>query len=652
MQETFRYGSVYKVTREDTFENIRHDFEMMIECGMDTVVIWPPVFYWEDQGPDYPFSTGKKILEIADVVGLKVIMELAGQLSVFEYIPDSEMKKEYYAVDDKGNREWGQHSFGFLNYYHPEVKAKITANFAKIAGAYKEYNALYGYDVFNETMFRSFDPYTIDAFRRWLQNKYTIIERLNDVWERTYTDFSQIQYEHHKWMSIMPKADYFAFRKAAIGIIIDDWVKAIRDVDSEHTIIADNIHSQVTLKGDFARPQDDFDLKNHVDEIGMSFYPKSEAGCFEPAQRFQIFSGFWAASKNQGFFISEMQTHIQALFNPHTAVRPYELKQWCFEAYSSGAKALLYWMWRPFTKGLQTGGRGLVDYKGRFTERFEIAKSMGETFKKYGALEPCTGKVGIVYDPLCDDFQRLYTEAYQTDQQIYLASLFGAYKMLFDLNISCDMIKFDEIEKYQAIILTNQIVISPAQVEKLEKYIADGGTCIIDGKFGTVDDTSMMYDVQPGGSANFLVGQDLIDSDYDKMTFTYAEDKVNGFYCRELVEVTNGNASSSFEDGKAAVVELHYGTGMAISINTFLFYGYEKTTDVSQAAFIKKLLANCNVETISSNLNVKAKLMKKEQHRYIIAFNYTESVQTAEVRYDNTATSIAVPANDVILVEV
>ena len=77
----------------------------------------------------------------------------------------------------------------------------------------------------------------------------------------------------------------------------------------------------------------------------------------EPAQRWQIFEGMFDASGREGFLISEMQTHIQALFNPDTAVRPFELKQWCMEGVAHGARGLIYWMWRPFRKGLQTLGR-------------------------------------------------------------------------------------------------------------------------------------------------------------------------------------------------------------------------------------------------------------------------------------------------------
>ena len=300
----FKYGSVLKLTRYDTLDDIERNFALMRDCGMDTVVIWPAAFWWEEKTERYPFDTGIKLLKIAEKYGIGVIMELAGQLTVFEYAPDFMMKKEYEPVDMKGAREYGQSSFGFLSYFHPEVSELICEHFASAARAYKASEALIGYDVFNETMFRSFDEYTMNEFREWLKDRYGTLERLNEVWERTYGDWSQIGYESWKWMSIMPEADYGAFRKASIRRFLTKWCDAIKREDPCHMLIADNIHSTVSPSCNYERPQDDFDLKEAVDEIGMSFYPKQMGGTMEEAMRWEIFDAFYAASKREGFFVA------------------------------------------------------------------------------------------------------------------------------------------------------------------------------------------------------------------------------------------------------------------------------------------------------------------------------------------------------------
>ena len=42
----FLYGSVLKVTRNDTIETIEKNFKDMKVAGQDTVVIWPGFFWW------------------------------------------------------------------------------------------------------------------------------------------------------------------------------------------------------------------------------------------------------------------------------------------------------------------------------------------------------------------------------------------------------------------------------------------------------------------------------------------------------------------------------------------------------------------------------------------------------------------------------
>ena len=67
----FPYGAVFKIERSFSMEHIKKNLEMMKDSGMDTVVIWPAVYWWEDKNiPGYPFNTGKKILEMAEELDL------------------------------------------------------------------------------------------------------------------------------------------------------------------------------------------------------------------------------------------------------------------------------------------------------------------------------------------------------------------------------------------------------------------------------------------------------------------------------------------------------------------------------------------------------------------------------------------------------
>ena len=650
-----RYGSVLKLTREDTPESIDRCFAQMKACGMNTGVIWPAAFWWEEKTEEYPFATGKRVLALAEKNGLGVIMELAGQLSVMEYIPDFLMKEEYHPVDRDGHREFGQSSFGFLNYFHPEVKEQICNHFRAAALAYRDCPALIGYDVFNETMFRSFDPYTLREYRQWLREKYGHIETLNRVWERTYSDFDQIGFERWGWMSIMPEADYAMFRKAAVARFVKPWCDAIRQVDDRHMLLADNIHSMLAPCCHYERPQDDYGLKEAVGEIGMSFYPKQVGGCMEPALRWEIFDSFYHASARQGFFLSEMQTHIQAIYNAATSVKPLELKQWCMEAYAAGAKGLIYWMWRPFTKGIQTLGRGIVDYKNRPTERFAVAQELGALLREEGPLRPVKSTVAVLYDPLTEDFQRVYTRNYKVDDNLYLLSVFGAYKAFWENNVRCDITRFGGLADYRAVVLTNQLVMDHARAETLRAYVKNGGTLIIDGKFGLVDAFSAANKSIPGGEMNDLLGLDYLDSDQEDASFCYRGIVLTGALGRDKTLVTDASVEAVFPDQNAAVIRRAYGKGQIILFNTSVFYGFGKGECPAAVSLARVLAEEVNAVTVRSE-SLKLRVCQGKNGYLVFGFNYTDRDYEGEISVmlggREVSLFFSVPANDVAVLRV
>ncbi len=617
MDKTFHYGSVLKLTREDTKQSIRKNLMQMKECGFNTVVIWPAAFYWEEKTERYPFATGLYVLDVAQECGIKVVMELAGQHTSFEYAPDSAMKPEYVCVDENGHREFGQHSFGFINYFNPEAREMICTHYKKCAAAYKDHPALLAYDIFNETMYRSFDEWTMAEFRVWLKEKYGSLDKLNQVWERTYSDWEQVGIEKWNWMSIMPQADYAAFRKAAVARFIKPWVEAVKAVDPDHPVMADNIHSMLSPKADYPRPQDDFDLKNVVDDIGMSFYPKQNNGTMEPALRWEVFDAYYAAAGREGFWIAEMQTHIQALFNPNTCVTLQDLKFWCMEGYAAGAKSLIYWMWRPFTKGIQTLGRGLVNWENLPTERFDLAQEMAGLFEEVGVIRPVRAEIGLLFDPLCDDFQRIFTGNYGLDPALYLESLFGCYKAMLKNHVRCDIVKPEEISSYRAIVLSNHLVLGEQAALALKAYVKNGGVVIVDGRTALIDEESMQLAALPGGAAHELFGERFFDFDNEDARFTYEGVTLTGIGGRMQMQATDGAVAAAFGDGLPAVVEKQVGEGEVVTFNSSVWYNGGEAAEKLAGALAEKY----DLKQIVTELNVRARVSENEEKYYLFLFN-------------------------------
>lgn len=656
MKQEFRYGAVLKIQREFTLDTIYKHLSSMKQLGMNQVVVWPAVYWWEDRtNPDYPFHTGKKILEYAKSLDMQVIMEMEGQITCLEYAPDFLMRDEYYPVDVNGNKKNLGKNYEYLNYSHPQVRRLIEKCFTDAANAYKEYDSLYGFDIYNETRFESYDRYTLDYFRDWLKEKYKTIERLNDVWERTYYDWSQIEFCHWMWASVMPVVDYNQFKKAHMAAILKDWGGIIKKVNPNITIIADNVYSGVSEDKHYDLPQDDWSIARSVDEFGISLYPKNDSVGFVPYRRWMTLAGIHGASPTGNFWIAELQSHNVSMFNTMSTVNAEDIRWWVMEAITGGAKGIIYWKWDPFLKGVQTLGRGLVDIKGNYTNRAkaagEIADMLNHYAHEFSRYQPLPSAAAILYDPLNHDFTKAYSRNHGQvlSDSIYLDSLDGLYRCLWEEQIYPDFVSANDLlegnkKGYQVLFITSQVYLSKELSQAILKFAEEGGCVVCDGRFGMVDETGYVYPDLPGGFCNEAVGLEFLDLDAGNMTITMNNDwddlVLNGFYERQIWNVNSSSTKviAAFDDGRPAIVETGYGKGTFISAATYLWYGYHCDDSHTQAhkLFIEMLNKSYHLrKQYSDKKDIKAGRIKGDDGEIIFVFNYGNEEADAFIYLDD-----------------
>lgn len=655
--KNFRYGAVIKVQREHTEEKIFSAMDKMKAIGMNTVVIWPAVYWWEDKNsPNYPFGTGHAILRHAEEIGMKVVMELAGQIPCLEYAPDFKMKEEYFAIGEEGGKNFAGTVYGYYNYNHPGMKDLIVQCYRDVAQNYKGYSSLFGYDIWNETVFTSFDSYTLQLFRDWLRDKYGSIEKLNDSWDRSYTDWSQVEFARWLWASVMPKVDYEEFHKDNIGMILTYMRDAVKSVDDIHPVIADNIFSMITLPLGYGRGQDDWTVAANTDIYGMDMYPKIMQIEFPEFFRWQTFTGASSATANGAFWVSELQTHHTTMFDAGAYVFPQELRLWCWEAISHGAKGLIYWKWEPFNKGIQTYGRGLVDFKGEYTPRAleagAVAKVVAQHEEEFLSYMPEQPKAAVLFDRLSYDFVQTLAPGFgvspvgKESPHFYNESMAGLYKCLWEQNIPAKFITDRDLtenlaDSYSVIFVSNHVNISPEISDALVRYMEQGGTVVADGKFGEIGDTGLVYEQIPGAGLHAAAGFEITDMRPDNLGMTFREPvsaeklHIEGFYERRELLVGEGpDVWADYGDGRPAVVCTKIGRGELIYVSTLLWHGYLKNAQSSSGArdFVSLLDRRYTLRTFAiSDDALKVAVLRGTDGLLAFAFNYTAGDLDAEI---------------------
>ncbi len=522
MNPDYLYGAVLLLDARDTddrFEAVCRDFK---ELAMNTVVVWPPVFYREGK-PEAEVQ--RRFLRVAARHGLGVIVELTGQVANLEYLPDAAYRDEFAVINPDGTPARMQNGLGERNYNHPEVKRFLCDFFTFTVNALKDEPALIGWDIWNESHFKSFDPWTIACFRTWLEKRYTTIGELNYAWQKSYASFGEIILDPVTWASISPDTDWEEFRTDNLADIAAEWAAIVRALDPARPVIADNVMSNAVWS-EFDRGSDDWKLAAAVDAFGISFYPKTGGRLLRenaPPLRRLTFAGAAAAGGGR-FMVSEMQSHCYSEIFTTERVSPAELTDWNFEALFQGCAGNIYWKWEPFKRGFQLGGRGLVLADGTFSKRAGAAKAVGEFLQKHpdcARLAPMH-TAAVLYDRTANFTVKAVNTRIRHllgDDQPAKARLAVA-GAAFERNVPLGVVTAEDLLsarfRGRALFLPYQVTLDAALTRALEGLLDRGVAVIAAAPCGDISPEGTLYESLPGGLLNSRLGARMIDQIEDR----------------------------------------------------------------------------------------------------------------------------------------
>lgn len=517
MSELYRYGAVLLLDEEQMSEELHAACAAMRSLAMNTVVIWPPVFY---RNGAYCFRRQRELLAAAAAEGLDVIVELHGQVPNLEFYPDFLPVDEVMVRNADGTPAPGQNGLGELNYNHPAVRREMKRFLEAAAAALRSHPALAGWDIWNESHFLSYDPWTLAEFRRFLERKYGTIDELNRVWKKSYTDFSQLRIDPVLWASIMPEVDLQEFRTANLAERCAEWTRILKAADPDHFVIADNVMSNAVWS-EFDRGTDDWKLAKAVDRFGISFYPKTGGRLLRDNAPWLRALTFDAAAAAGGgtFLVSEMQSHYYSELFTAERVSPEELTCWNLEALMHGACGCIYWKWSPFKTGLQLGGRGLTLADGSFSPRAGAVKRFGELLRNHPdlhCLKPAA-RAALLYDRTANFMVKAVNAKVRHiigDDQPAEAR-FGVYRRAFERNIPLEILTPEtlELDGISVLFLPYAITLDDRTAETLREFVRSGGTLVANYPFGDFDGEGRLRREIPGGPLHDLVGAKHLDID-------------------------------------------------------------------------------------------------------------------------------------------
>ena len=173
---------------------------------------------------------------------------------------------------------------------------------------------------------------------------------------------------------------------------------------------------------------------------------------------------------------------------------------------------------------------------------------------------------------------------------------------------------------------------------------------LCDGKIGMVDELSMLNGDLPGGELNRAMGQEFIDTDYEQLDFDCEGVAYKGYYGRDLMELTDGEALGCFADGTPAVVRKRVGKGELISVNTYLWYGY-KMGENDADRFATMLAERYCLRDVTVSGALKVRVSERADALFAFVFNYTDLEQEGRLCGLGFDQTVKVAPGDVLILK-
>lgn len=663
-------GTVYHifheefVTDEQFFKRADRDIELMTAAGINHVMIFP-MSQWDPDTKELVWTRTDYIVRRIESCGMKFVPLLLKEEQCSHYFPIwkfSEIEGLWQQYNLKNGNKNNRENLDFAD---PRVYPLVEEYFKAVIGRYGSSPALAFYNIWNEPHYSSNAEHVMERYRNWLKKRYGTLPALRRSWGKEYNNWLQVSpFLNDNWDSSMPQIDWKIFRNELNGILLGELIQTLRRYDKTHAVNANSVGTTWMSFKDFGSYDvDDLPLADKNDIHGISYYPdiwEREHGNEEvPFWLHNLaFNAVRCSAGNKDYILTELFTNAQngLALNGYLTKDAVTLLAWT--ALSNDCKGLVYWKWRPFTRGRQSLGRGLCRVDGELAPRGEAVRDLGAVVQRYGEVlrraHLRKAEVAVLVDVVGLIKTLEQTTEMATNKFMY-ESYAGIFKAFHEANIVTDIVRMDRgidlksLEQYRIIFLPFQIVMQRECAEVLKEYVKLGGWIVADARTATIDELDFAYTTSPGAGLDDVFGAtrtDWIASDKNSRIRINAAVKKEAFqfegrYFREHLHPRSSvNILGSFVDnGEVAVTQNRYGKGRAILCAVPLGASYFKRTDNPVNRLVLSFASVAGV-TLGTKFNsndhsyLDVKVHETETARIVYVINSQDTPKSGSLELD------------------
>ncbi|NLV91704.1 MAG: beta-galactosidase [Firmicutes bacterium] len=457
---------------------------------------------------------------------------------------------------------------------------------AKLAERYKDHPTLVAWHVSNEYGGVCYCDNCAKAFRVWLQKRYGTIEEVNRRWNTRFWNHT-----FYDWDEIVPPnilsehmSELDPTRTAYQGISLDysrfmsdsllECYKLEYEAIKEHT---PDVMVTTNFMGTY-KPLNYFAWAPYLDIISWDNYPSNKADMSNIALRHDLMRGL---KEGQPFMLME-QTPSQQNWQPYNGLkRPGVMRLWSYQAVAHGADTVMFFQLRRSRGACEKYHGAVIAHCGHENTRvFRECAELGKELADLGDTildSRIDAKAAIMFD--WENWWALEYSSGPSQDLKYLPQIEKYYRAFWSQNIPVDLIHPNmDLSKYKVVVAPVAYMTQPGSAEKIEEFVAGGGTFVTTFFSGIVDENDRVILGGYPGKLRKVMGiwAEEIDALFPDMTNSIeispeASPALQGSHtCGLLCDLIHaetaeviGTYGTDFYAGRPALTCNHFGSGQA-----------------------------------------------------------------------------------------
>jgi Beta-galactosidase len=478
---------------------------------------------------------------------------------------------------------------------------------------------------------------SLHQFARWLEKKYGEIAVLNDKWQRSYRDWSEVEAPRFQ-ATFNDMVDWRLFFRDTLTDELRRRVEVVKSIDAKNPVMCHTVPFPIFNM--VSCGSDDFELAKVCDVTGNSLGSSS-------------WNSDLLVSVANGKKAINAEIHAMPGL---TSLKPKKLKwkeqkKHILVPMARGITGFVFWQYRPEILGLESPAWGMTYMDGSKTEWLMDAARLNdkiqENLEVINSSSIMDDGMAILVNPACE----VANFAIYKHLETYNNSIQGIHRILHDLNYKVSFIHeadvtAEKLSHVKCLWLPYPIYLNSKICKVIEEWVEAGGVLISECSFGMLEAEQGLHSmVIPGYGFDKVFGVrerwiqsvDLMDNSYhdietgrfvDQLEMIGMEkgEAIFGSHLQEEIQVQDDvRILSKFKnDGTPAITCTTYGKGKAVWIGTLLGAAYWVKQKNETLDFIQNMLSDCEIgpstRSEEKGVRVDALLYKKDSTNCALVF--------------------------------